>query len=51
MARLTDLETIEKARRAARQLFERDPELQAPEHALLAERFRQFWTPGSGDAS
>jgi ATP-dependent DNA helicase RecG len=51
MARLTDLETIEKARRAARQLFEADPELQAPEHALLAQRFNQFWTPGSGDAS
>jgi ATP-dependent DNA helicase RecG len=51
MARLTDLETIEKARRAARQLFERDPELQAPEHALLAQRFNQFWTPGAGDAS
>ena len=51
MAQLSDVQTIEKARRAARQIFERDPELQAPEHQLLAGLFQQFWTPGSGDKS
>jgi ATP-dependent DNA helicase RecG len=51
MARLSDVATIEKARRAARQIFERDPELQAPENLLLASRFKEFWTPGAGDAS
>ena len=51
MARLSDVETIEKARRAARQIFEHDPDLQAPEHQKLAELFLQFWTPGAGDKS
>jgi hypothetical protein len=35
----------------ARQIFDRDPELQTPEHQLLARLFEQFWTPGSGDKS
>ena len=51
MARLSDVVTIEKARRAARQIFERDPDLQAPEHQMLAGLFEQFWTPGAGDKS
>jgi ATP-dependent DNA helicase RecG len=51
MARLSDVQTIEKARRAARQIFDRDPDLQAPEHQLLAALFEQFWTPGAGDKS
>ncbi|MCC6191575.1 MAG: ATP-dependent DNA helicase RecG [Anaerolineales bacterium] len=51
MARLSDLATIEKARRIARQIFERDPELQAPECQLLASRLAEFWAPGAGDAS
>jgi ATP-dependent DNA helicase RecG len=51
MARLSDLPTIEKARRIAHQIFETDPGLQAPEHQLLASRLAQFWEPGAGDAS
>jgi ATP-dependent DNA helicase RecG len=51
MARLTDLSTIEQARREARQLFEKDPGLQAPDHQLLARRLEEFWTPGDTDAS
>ena len=37
MASLTDVPLIEKARTQAQKLFERDPDLQRPEHALLAE--------------
>jgi ATP-dependent DNA helicase RecG len=51
MAKLTDLRTIEKARREAQLLFERDPDLQLPEHQTLAQKLVQFWTPGSGDIS
>jgi len=51
MARLSDVATIDKARRAAHQIFERDPELQAPEHQKLAGLFQEFWTPGAGDKS
>ena len=51
MAKLSDLRTIEKARREAQLLFERDPDLQLPEHQTLAKNLAQFWTPGSGDIS
>jgi ATP-dependent DNA helicase RecG len=51
MARLSDLPTIEKARREARLIFERDPELQSPEHAMLRANLATFWSPGAGDAS
>ena len=51
MARLSDVKTIEKARQEARLIFENDPELQAPQHQLLAERMVGFWAPGAGDAS
>ena len=51
MAKLSDLRTIEKARREAQALFERDPELKLPEHAALAENLARFWTPGASDVS
>jgi ATP-dependent DNA helicase RecG len=51
LARLSDLATIEKARRIAHEIFERDPDLSAPEHVLLAQRLAAFWQPGAGDAS
>jgi len=51
MARLSDLRTVEKARREAQWLFERDPNLQAPELKPLAENLAKFWTAGSGDVS
>jgi ATP-dependent DNA helicase RecG len=51
MAKLSDMKTIEKARREAQLLFERDPELKAPEHQAVAENLAKFWTPGAGDVS
>ncbi|MBL8046299.1 MAG: ATP-dependent DNA helicase RecG [Anaerolineales bacterium] len=50
-ARLSDIRTIEKARREAIALFERDPELSAPEHAGVANLVNKFWHTGSGDVS
>jgi ATP-dependent DNA helicase RecG len=51
MASITDLKLIEKARLQAQRLFERDPYLNQPEHALLAEAFGRFWGDGKGDVS
>jgi ATP-dependent DNA helicase RecG len=51
MASLSDVALIEKARRHAQALFERDPDLQDPEVALLAEALDRFWRGGKGDVS
>ncbi|MBI4772157.1 MAG: ATP-dependent DNA helicase RecG, partial [Chloroflexi bacterium] len=51
MAKLSDMKTIEKARREAQLLFERDPELRAPEHQAIAENLARFWISGAGDVS
>ena len=51
MASLTDVKLIEKARTQAQNLFEKDPDLNRPEHALLAEAFGRFWGEGKGDVS
>ncbi|WKZ37761.1 MAG: ATP-dependent DNA helicase RecG [Anaerolineales bacterium] len=51
MASITDVALIEKAREQAQSLFERDPELSQPEHALLAESFERFWQGTSSDVS
>ena len=51
MASITDVVLIEKARTQAQALFERDPYLEQPEHALLAEAFERFWGAGKGDVS
>jgi ATP-dependent DNA helicase RecG len=51
MASITDVKLIEKARVQAQNLFERDPYLNQPEHALLAEAFGRFWGDGKGDVS
>ena len=51
MASITDVTLIEKARGQAQKLFERDPYLNQPEHALLAEAFGRFWGEGKGDVS
>ena len=51
MASITDVKLIEKARIQAQNLFERDPYLNQPEHALLAEAFGRFWGDGKGDVS
>lgn len=51
MASITDVKLIEKAREMALSLFERDPYLSQPEHALLAEAFERFWKGTSSDVS
>ncbi len=51
MARLTDLHLIEKARREASRLFEIDPDLKQPEHALLAAKVAEFWSTAKGEIS
>jgi ATP-dependent DNA helicase RecG len=51
MASITDVKLIEKARDQAQSLFERDPYLEKPEHALLKEAFERFWGKGKGDVS
>jgi ATP-dependent DNA helicase RecG len=51
MASITDVKLIEKARGEAQKLFDLDPELRNPEHALLAEAFERFWGEGKGDVS
>ncbi len=51
MARLSDRKLLEQARVEAAELFRRDPELRAPEYAMLRERLAEFWKSGSGDLS
>jgi ATP-dependent DNA helicase RecG len=51
MASITDVRLIEKARGEAQKLFEQDPTLTNPEHALLSEAFERFWGEGKGDVS
>ncbi|MBW7919792.1 MAG: ATP-dependent DNA helicase RecG [Anaerolineales bacterium] len=51
MASITDIPLIEKARNQAQMLFEKDPNLEMPEHKLLAEALGRFWGKGTGDVS
>ncbi len=51
MARLSDRKLLEVARVEAADLFKRDPELEAPEHAMVRERLEKFWAGGGGDLS
>ncbi|MBI3241718.1 MAG: ATP-dependent DNA helicase RecG [Chloroflexi bacterium] len=53
LAKLTDLPLINLARREAETLFTADPNLEKPEHALLAEKLAAFWQglDGAGDVS
>jgi ATP-dependent DNA helicase RecG len=50
LANLTNVPLIDNARRHAQALFETDPELEAPEHHLLAASLERFWG-GRGDIS
>jgi ATP-dependent DNA helicase RecG len=43
MAKLSDTQLLEIARREARTLFEKDPGLHHPEHRLLAMEFDRIW--------
>jgi ATP-dependent DNA helicase RecG len=51
MANLSDVTLIERARDQAQKVFNADPELKAPEHALLNEAVQRFWGGGKGDVS
>jgi hypothetical protein len=51
MAKLTDVKLIEKARKEAIALFERDPNLELPEHQLIGEAMQRFWNTEEGDIS
>ena len=43
MAKLTDLQLIEKAQKSAKKLFDQDPDLSLPEHRELAATLAHFW--------
>lgn len=51
MANLLNIRLIEKARRLAQNLFDRDPDLSDPDHRLLLQAMRRFWGEGAGDIS
>jgi ATP-dependent DNA helicase RecG len=51
LANLTNVPLIDKARRHAQALFEADPDLQEPEHKLLADYLAQSWDTARGDIS
>ncbi len=51
MANMLNVHLIEKARALSQRVIEADPELQLPEHRLLAERLEQFWSNGQGEMS
>ena len=42
VARLTDLDIMQMARQEAKRLLDADPELKAPEHRAIAERFELY---------
>jgi ATP-dependent DNA helicase RecG len=48
---LTKIEIIEKARKLALALFEQDPDLNKPQHQLLATTLQHSWREGTGDIS
>jgi len=51
MANLTDVRLIEKARRHAQSLFEKDPDLSQPELQPLLKALHQAWGDAQGDIS
>lgn len=51
MASLTDVRLIEKARKHAQEIFERDPDLSTPENIELEKMVNRFWLGGRGDIS
>jgi ATP-dependent DNA helicase RecG len=50
-AKLTDIHLIEKSRRLAKHLFEKDPEISLPEHQLLASTLQHSWESLTFDIS
>ena len=43
LARLSDINLLEAARAEAKDLFDEDPDLNQPEHRLLAQKTGKFW--------
>lgn len=50
VAKLSDVKLLEEARIAAKEIFEHDPDLQAPTHVALRRKVNEFWH-GRGDLS
>lgn len=50
VAKLSDVKTLEMARRSAEELFQQDPDFTAPEHRPLRAAVDKFWA-GEGDLS
>ncbi len=50
VAKLSDVKTLEQARRVAEQVFEADVDLSQPEHEALRREVDKFWS-GEGDLS
>jgi ATP-dependent DNA helicase RecG len=51
LANLADIRVIEKARRLAQGLFEKDAGLSQPSHKLLKNALNRTWQTGNGDIS
>jgi len=51
VARLTDVELIEEARREAVRILDEDPELEDPSHAALRENVSRLWDRLTSDVS
>ena len=51
LASVTDIQLVDKARRAAAELFQADPDLHLPEHAGLASSLQRYWTSPGGEIS
>ena len=43
LVKLSDTRLLELARQEAQHIFEKDPELQQPQHRLLARQVANFW--------
>ncbi|MCJ7513192.1 MAG: ATP-dependent DNA helicase RecG [Anaerolineales bacterium] len=51
LAKVTDLQLVEKARRLASRLFQDDPDLRQPEHTRLSAHLSRFWAGAQGEIS
>ncbi len=51
MASLADLRLLERVREAAQHVLEEGPNLERPEHRLLARRMEELWASGEGEVS
>jgi len=51
LASIMDIKTIEKARKYAEMVFEKDPTLSQPSHQMLKKALAESWSPTRGDIS